>query len=63
MERGTSLDENMYKDHPNGPWEANNRLPYLLDGTRLKSWPHAQEYMHVGPDHFDNAGEIICPVY
>ena len=48
--------ENMYKDHPNGPWEANNRLPYLLDGTRLESWPHAQKYLHVGPDHFDNAG-------
>ena len=46
--------ENLYKDHPNGPWESNNRLPYLLNGERLKSWPHAQEYLHVGPDHYND---------
>ena len=47
-------EPNLYINHPNGPWESNNRLPYLLDGTRLKSWTDAQKYMRVGPDYFSS---------
>ena len=48
-------DESLYRDHPNGPWEANNRLPFLIDGTRLESWTKAQEYLHMGPDYWDSS--------
>ena len=48
-------EENLYINHPNGPWESNNRLPYLLDGTRLASWTDAQKHMHAGPDYFNDS--------
>jgi len=44
------LDE-IYKTDGNlasGPWGANNRLPFLLDGTRLKSWGEVQGALGVG---------------
>ena len=44
------LDE-IYKtegDRANGPWGANNRLPFLLDGTRLESWGIVQGALGVG---------------
>lgn len=44
------LDE-IYKTEgnlANGPWGANNRLPFLLDGTRLGSWGEVQGALGVG---------------
>ena len=51
-------DENLYRDHPSGPWESNNRLPFLLDGTRLTSWTEAQDALMMGPD---NANKTQSP--
>ena len=49
-------EANMYRNHPNGPWESNNRLPYLLDGTRDYDWVDVQKWSHMGPDHFNDSG-------
>ena len=49
-------EENLYKNHPNGPWESNNRLPYLLDGTCPKDWTEVQGWMHAGPKHYADSG-------
>ena len=49
-------EENMYKNHPNGPWESNNRLPYLLDGTRDYDWVDVQKWSRMGPKHFNDSG-------
>ncbi len=46
---------------PTGPWGANNRLPYLLDGTRPKSWSIAgtqdgrnvQDWLGMGKGRYD----------
>ena len=43
--------ENIYRDHPEGPWEANNRLPFLMNGTRLLDWDTAQKAFGVGPKY------------
>ena len=43
-------EKNMYQGSPNGPWETNNRLPFLLDGSRLESWEKAQDALMLGPD-------------
>ena len=46
-------EENLYRDHPNGPWESNNRLPFLMDGSRLKSWTDVQKALMQGPKYWD----------
>ena len=45
--------ENIYRDHADGPWESNNRLPFLMDGTRLLDWDTAQKAFGVGPKYAD----------
>ena len=40
--------ENIYRDHASGPWESNNRLPFLMNGTRLLDWDTAQKAFGVG---------------
>jgi len=42
-------EENMYTDYPSGSWQSNNRLPFLLDGTRPDDWGEVQEWLNVGP--------------
>ena len=49
-------EANMYRHHPNGPWESNNRLPYLLDGKRDYDWVDVQKWTRMGPDYFNNTG-------
>ncbi len=50
-------EENLYdKNHPNGPWPSNNRLPYLLDGSRPNDWKEVQEWLHMGPRYYNNTG-------
>lgn len=51
-------EKNLYsKEYPNGPWMSNNRLPYLLNGTRLRAWSsaddsdNAQDALLMGPDN------------
>jgi len=47
-------EKNIYaKGHPNGPWESNNRLPFLLDGTRPNDWKEVQDALLMGPDNVD----------
>ncbi len=54
--------ENMYDsiNHPNGPWAANNRVPFLMDGSRPKAWAKDQEsvqkWLGVGPDNARSDG-------
>ena len=48
-------DENIYVNHPEGPWESNNRLPFLMDGSRLENWNKAQGALSQGPQHWDKA--------
>ena len=48
-------DENIYINHPEGPWESNNRLPFLMDGSRLENWNKAQGALSQGPQHWDKA--------
>ena len=31
-------EDNIYTDHPDGPWESNNRLPILMNGERKNDW-------------------------
>ena len=38
----------VYNNSPNDPWEANNRLPFLMDGDRLSNWNKVQEAFGVG---------------
>ena len=47
-------DANMYRGSRGGLWESNNRRPYLLNGKRLESWEKAQDYLGVGPDHYNS---------
>ena len=52
-------DKSLYdtaENQPNAPWAANNRLPFLMNGNRLKSWEEAQEALHKGPDHWKEKG-------
>ena len=45
-------EKNLYdKGHINGPWPSNNRLPYLLDGSRMKEWKDVQDALMMGPDN------------
>ena len=46
-----SGEKELYKDSPSGPWTKNNRLPYLLDGTRPENWEKVQQWMGAGPDY------------
>ena len=41
-------EKNLYVGHHNGPWTANNRLPYRLDGTRPKDWDEVQKALGRG---------------
>ena len=45
--------ENIYRDHPEGPWQSNNRLPFLLDGSRPTDWTKVQDALMMGPDNID----------
>ena len=52
-------ERNLYDMNHVGPWAANNRLPFLLDGTRLGAWSaandpndNAQSHLLMGPDNF-----------
>ena len=52
-------EKNLYNLNDTGPWTANNRLPFLLDGTRLRAWSaandandNAQDHLLMGPDNF-----------
>ena len=49
-------EENLYDSisHPNGPWAANNRRPYLLDGSRNYEWKDVQKWTHMGPEHYND---------
>ena len=40
--------ENMYKNSEDGPWESNNRRPFMMNGKRLLSWEEAQEAFGAG---------------
>ena len=40
-------ESNLYKFHKS--WLLNNRMPYLLDGSRLKDWTEAQSALMMGP--------------
>ena len=46
-------DKNIYRDHPDGPWQSNNRLPFLLDGSRPTDWTKVQDALMMGPDNVD----------
>ena len=46
-------DKNIYRDHALGPWESNNRLPFLLDGTRPNDWTVVQDALLLGPDNIN----------
>ena len=46
-------DKNIYRDHPEGPWQSNNRLPFLLDGSRPTDWTKVQDALMMGPDNID----------
>ena len=39
---------------PGGPWMANNRLPYTLDGTRPQSWADVQKALGRGKGNSSN---------
>ena len=49
----------LYVGHHAGPWTANNRLPYRLDGTRPNDWDEVQKALGKGPNNstIDNAKE------
>lgn len=52
-------EKNLYdKSNTNGPWPSNNRLPYLLDGSRLEEWKDVQDALLMGPD---NVGRTTSP--
>lgn len=40
-------EQNLYKFHKS--WLQNNRLPYLLDGSRMNDWAEAQSALGMGP--------------
>jgi prepilin-type N-terminal cleavage/methylation domain-containing protein len=45
--------QNLYKYHRS--WLLNNRMPYLLDGSRLGGWDEAQSALMMGPGRQDRS--------
>ena len=61
-------ERNLYDMNHVGPWAANNRLPFLLDGTRLGAWSaandpndNAQSHLFMGPDNFGKTTSSHVP--
>ncbi len=47
-------EKNLYSpNNPDGPWQTNNRLPFLLDGQRPRSWTEVQDALLLGPDNIN----------
>ena len=45
--------QNLYKFHHS--WILNNRMPYLLDGSRMNDWAEAQSALMMGPGRQDRS--------
>lgn len=45
--------------NPNGPWASNNRLPFLMDGSRPNSWFDIQNALGLGPHNFVGDGASV----